>query len=221
MLEWYTMNVDYLASLEITEALFERLCSLDGVAQSRVSLLSPPFQRMTIDEAFEKYAGIDLAVCGETESLIAAAEEAGIQTGAIADWSELFHYILVSKVEPELRNDRPVVLLDYPAQVPCLAKLKSNTRRERWELYVCGIELANCFSEAVSLEEVAAYFAEEEPHMIQAGRADQTDKSFPRLYDGKHPECSGVALGIDRLVMTLRGAGSIDEVTAMRQAGDE
>lgn len=211
MLEWYTMEADYIDSLDMTEALLARICERCEVPEPLLRSVSPPFERITIDEAFEEYAEIDLKACDETGSLARAAGRLGIVAGESDDWNELFHLILVTHIEPNLKKDRPVVLLDYPARVGCLAKLKGN-RRERWELYLNGIELANCFSEAVSPPEVAEYFEREGAQLESAGRGAQTDLSFPDLYDGTHPPCSGVAMGIDRLIMALAGAQSIQEV---------
>ena len=222
MLEWYTVDADYRDSLNTTEQLFARLCRLPGVPKPHIPSLSPPFAKMTIDEAFRKYAGIDLERCNEIDTLLAAIKTPVVPPGSVEEWTELFHFILVSQIEPALEKEKPVVLLDYPEQVPCLAKAKPGYRRERWELYVRGIELANCFSETVSPAEVQGYFKEETARLENAGRYGQADGSFPGLYDGSHPECSGVAMGVDRLIMTLAGCASLAEIMPFPSSlGDE
>lgn len=213
MLEWYTVNADYIGSIDTTEALLERLCTRLDLTASAAAAVSPPVLRMTIEEAFSKYAGIDLCACGETRALRTEAERLGLTPALDADWPELFHLILLSEVEQQLPVGRPVALLDYPAQVSCLAKQKAGTPwRERWELYLSGVEIANCFTEMVSPAEVAAYFKREGTELRKAGRPEQTDESFPDIYDTRHPACSGVALGLDRLLMVLSGSDSIAQV---------
>jgi lysyl-tRNA synthetase class 2 len=136
---------------------------------------------------------------------------------------ELYHLIFVHVVEPALPRDRPVALLDYPAFVPCLAKRKAGGDAvERWELYVRGIELANCYSEETDPEAVRRYFERE-------GAAKNREALVPHGIDGDYwrtflpcrdaqgaerpfPRCSGVAMGLDRLIMTLAGKSTIDGV---------
>lgn len=213
MLEWYTLGADYIDSLETTEALIEGLCRRCDVPAHVAPALLPPFVKMTVNEAFREYADIDLSACNETRALLTEARRVGLTPAADADWSELFHLILVARVEPNLRKERPVVLLDYPARVSCLAKQKPGTMwRERWELYLRGVEIANCFTETVSPEEVATYFRHAHRKLEESGRTAQTDQSFPGIYETGHPLCSGVAMGVDRLLMVLSEAASITEV---------
>ena len=213
MLEWYTLGADYIASLETTEALIQRLCNACHMQGNPDSSISPPFLKMTVNEAFQKYAGINLAACNETPALLAEAGKLGLTPDPEADWPELFHLILVAEVEPNLPEERPVALLDYPVRVSCLAKQKPGTMwRERWELYLRGVEIANCFTEMVSPAEVAAHFRQESQRLEESGRTAQTDRSFPGIYKTGHPLCSGVAMGVDRLLMVLSGAESIADV---------
>ena len=210
MLEWYTVNAGYMDSLERTEALLGVLAYNRDISPRVESILSAKFQKISVEDAFDEYAGIDLAACGETGALREAGIRCGLEIDPSLEWAELFHLILVAAVEPKLPLDRPVVLFDYPVQVGCLARQKEGTPwRERWELYLGGIETANCFTEMVTAEDVAAYFAEEAK---EAAIRQRTDASFPDIYTGTHPPCSGVAMGIDRLVMFLAGADSISKV---------
>ncbi len=210
MLEWYTVEADYTDSLKTTERLLKRVAQACDISPLAKSALSPPFLRMTVEEAFVEYAGIDLAACGETGALREAAERQGFAPDPALEWAELFHLIVVAAVEPKLPRNRPVVLLDYPAEVACLAKRKGQTPwRERWELYLRGVETANCFTEMIALDEVKAYFERESAGRYAGGGADP---SFPDIYGGSHPRCSGVAMGIDRLLMVLADAGSIAEI---------
>ena len=125
----------------------------------------------------------------------------------------LYDLIFIQEVEPNLKMEKPVALIDYPAFVPCLAK-KSNDGKtvERWELYYNGIELANCFSEETDPQAVKEFFiseaAEKEKTALVKHNVDHNYwkilKDFPR--------CSGAAMGVDRLIMALCGRSSIDGV---------
>ena len=210
MLEWYTVDAGYLDSLERTEELLKTLAGNCGVPAHIKSFLSAGIRKMTIEEVFREFAGIELSLCGETGALREAAAKSNIDVDFNLEWDELFHLILVAAVEPKLPMDRPVVLLDYPSRVGCLARQKEGTPwRERWELYLQGIETANCFTEMTSAKDVAAHFEKETKMM---GTLEMVDHSFPGIYENGHPKCSGVALGIDRLIMVLAGADSISEV---------
>jgi lysyl-tRNA synthetase class 2 len=131
----------------------------------------------------------------------------------------LYDLIFIHAVEPRLKSEKPVALLDYPAFVSCLAKKSPDGKTvERWELYYNGIELANCFSEETDPENVKVFFIQEaavkEKSALVRHRVDDAYwKLFNRKSDGKSfPRCSGVALGLDRLIMALTKRASIDEV---------
>ena len=214
MLEYYTMNADYIDSLKITEDLFSSLLA-EFVLEStdRISL---PFERITMNEAFLKTAGFRLSDCPEPEQLAEKAAGFGLNASASDSWDDLYELIFVHKVEPNLSQitQKPLFLLDYPNKVPCLAQdsVKNPDCKERWELYINGIELANCYSEETDPEKVREYFAQE-------GRLKAENSMVPHKIDENYwkifrdfPRCSGVAMGIDRLVMCLAGKKSIDSV---------
>jgi lysyl-tRNA synthetase class 2 len=218
MLEYYTMHADYKDSLTITEALFSHL--LQGVSGGAV--LQPPFRRITIEEAFERWAGFKLFEAVETRSLEAQACKLGLQPPPGLDTAALYDLIFIHAVEPALCeqcSEGPIALIDYPAFVPCLAKLNSDGKtRQRWELYAAvgesgkkrGLELANCFSEETDPEEIRRFFAAETAAKNAAALVRHaTDPAY--LLNGL-PPCSGVALGMDRLIMALTGRSTIDSV---------
>jgi lysyl-tRNA synthetase class 2 len=226
MLEYYTMDADYLDSLTATEELFTWLqtaCPDAPVPGEALPGLRPPFLRITMEEAFARWAGVDLFAAAERGELAAEARRLGLDPPPGLDQPALYDLIFIHAVEPALPRDRPVAILDYPAFVPCLAqKGPDGKTRERWELYVRGIELANCYSEETDPQAVRRYFEAEGaiknktalvPHGIDRDywklflprkQGDGTERPFPR--------CSGTALGLDRLVMALTGRSSIDGV---------
>ncbi|MCL2129494.1 MAG: LysR family transcriptional regulator, partial [Treponema sp.] len=135
MLEYYTMETDYLGSLSITEKLFKNLAVPFD--------LSPPFIKITIEEAFYKWAGFDLYKTAAEGGMEEKARRLKLNPPEGLSAGELYDLIFIHAVEPRLKLEKPVVLLDYPAFVPCLAKKKPGGKTvERWELYAHGIELA-------------------------------------------------------------------------------
>jgi lysyl-tRNA synthetase class 2 len=238
MLEYYTVNFNYLDSLKLTEELFDTLFGVfaDG-AETPGGGLKPPFLRITMEEAFREFAGVDLFAAVETGTLPKAAKHLGLDPPAGLDTAALYDLIFIHAVEPKLPKDRITALLDYPAFVPCLAKRNDNGNGsnngngngngsnngngndnaggktvERWELYGCGVELANCYTEETDAETVKAYFeAEGEAKDKTALVPHKTDKNYWKVF-ADFPACSGVAMGLDRLIMVLSGRKTIDGV---------
>jgi lysyl-tRNA synthetase class 2 len=214
MLEYYTMGADYLDSLALTEDLFAGL--IKRCPQGGGTELRPPFLRLTMEEAFVRYAGFSLFRAAEEGTLEAEARKLGIDPPPGLGAPALYDLIFIHAVEPSLPKDRAVALTDYPAFVPCLARKTGDGRTvERWELYARGIELANCYSEETDPDEIRRYFDREGrektntalvPHAID----DDYWKNFLPKADRPFPRCSGAALGLDRLFMALTGISSID-----------
>jgi lysyl-tRNA synthetase class 2 len=236
MLEYYTMDADYIDSLTITEELFNYLLQDNNLSryQNKKELeeLASPFIQITMDDAFKQFAGFSLIHAIENSTLLKHAKALGIDPPAGLSGADLYNLIFIHCVEPNLPKHKPVVLIDYPAIVPCLAQLNTGSSqaaftRRRWELYMRGLETANCYSEETDPENVKNYFLEEgklknknarlkhnidnDYWKIFAPRKDSSGavKSFPR--------CSGVALGMDRLIMALTGRKTIDAVLPFNQ----
>ncbi|MDR2078282.1 MAG: LysR family transcriptional regulator, partial [Treponema sp.] len=221
MLEYYTMDANYLDSLTLTEELFASL--LGSAAQTG---LHPPFLRITMEEAFSRWAGFNLYEAAEKGTLADEARKLGLDPPAELETAALYDLIFIHAVEPALPKDRAVAITDYPAFVPCLAQKSPDHRTvERWELYVQGIELANCYSEETDPNKVNRYFEREGalknqtalvPHRIDKDYwknfLPQTGQPFPEGKIQGFPQCSGVAIGLDRLVMALTERSSIDSV---------
>lgn len=129
-----------------------------------------------------------------------------------------FDMDMALKIEPSLPGERPVVLYGYPREAASLSKLSGEDGRvaERWELYVCGVEIANAFGELTDGREQRRRFEAAREERRALGEADYPlDEEFLRaLESGAFPECGGIAVGIDRLAMLLCGADSIADVMA-------
>ena len=232
MLEYYTMNADYMDSLALTEELFnflttenteyteaqreeERKSSQDAkFTKERKRIF---FERITVAEAFKQYAGFDLfeAATEGADAMAFQARRLGLEPMQGMTVAQLYDLIFIHAVEPHLKGDKPVALLDYPAFVPCLAKKAANDKTvERWELYWNGIELANCFSEEIDPQEVKDFFNSEEAEKEKnAVVQHNVNHDYWKMFEGQNfPRCSGVAIGLDRLIMALTGKASIDAV---------
>ncbi len=218
MLEWYTLGSDYLQSIDITEQLFGHLLaglSLQPVltwGDQQVDCCAP-FLRLSMAEAFRSCLQPDLhqLLEGGADALAAAARRIGLSVTREDGPEDLFHKIFLSAVEPKLPADRAVVLYDYPALIPTLARGKPGTPwAERWELYLGGVEIANCYSEET---DPGAYedFYDSQDRAKQRGLVPHPgDRELLRiLRERGFPDCSGVALGLERLLMFLLGQSSI------------
>ena len=210
MLEYYTVGGSTATNIGLTEELF-RACALSGTPDWAM----PPFRRMTMAEAFREFARLDLDRLAEAGAMREAARSLGLMAGDHLAWEDAFNVVFLSLVEPALPQDRPLVLDEYPAGVECLARdIPGTMYKERWELYVRGVEVANCFTEADDPAEVRRYFDSQTAKKAGALVPHAVDRAYPDLFRN-FPACSGVAIGFDRMVMSLMGASSLAEVIAV------
>ncbi|MDA8125255.1 MAG: EF-P lysine aminoacylase EpmA [Deltaproteobacteria bacterium] len=200
MLEWYRAGVDYRTLMDDCEALIARVAADRGFGGvivregARISL-APPWERLTVREAFARYAACDV--------------ERALQ-------EDRFDEIMVEAIEPRLGVERPTFLYEYPASLGALARLKADDPRvaERFELYIAGLELANAFSELTDAAEQRRRFAavrrdRARHHLPATPMPEPFLEALPRM-----PEAAGIALGLDRLAMLLTDKASIDAVVA-------
>lgn len=204
MLEYYTVGADEQDSIAITEDLLEQ-CSPKGTDKS----LLPPFRKMTMREALWEFAKVDLEKCQQQKALAEECRKRDLMVPSVPEpWEDTFNRIFLTLVEPALPKDKPLVLDRYPQQIDCLAKREGNYRK-RWEMYMQGVEVANCYDEERDRETVESYYRKEYARLIE-DRAKKgevipdTDPSFAEIFD-HFPQTSGVAMGIDRLLMVQSG----------------
>jgi lysyl-tRNA synthetase class 2 len=211
LLEWYTLGASYLEAIAVTEGLFSALLSDAGSLDP--DGLEPPFRRLTMEEAFRQAAGIELGECQETGALKKAGERAGAAMPARPTWEEAFHIAFLTLVEPGLPRDRPLVLMDYPRQIPTTARpLPGTPWAQRWELYVRGVEIANCYTEETDAAALRALFGEEEARGKGRRTPHDTDWDLAEEFPPGFPSCTGTALGLDRLEMVMRREESLQGV---------
>jgi len=222
LIEWYragepygTLMADCAAILAVAaEAAGTKQLSFRG--RSADSFAEP--ERLTVAEAFARFVGIDLLATlpggeADREALARAAQAAGIRIGDDDHWGDIFSRVLVEKIEGNLGVGRATVLDQYPAVQAALARPASDRRvAERFELYACGVELANGFGELTDAAE-------------QRRRLEREMAEKERLYGERYPidedflaalaampQACGIALGLDRLVMLATGAARIEQV---------
>jgi len=219
MLEWYTVGADYRDSIGTQEALLQRLLSELRLPETRTMGgtevdLRPPFPRVSVAQAFREHLGFELSQRMEREALAREVEARGLTATAGDSWADLFHKLFLACVEPRLPGNRPLFVTDYPSRVATLARSRPGSPwAERWELYVAGVEVANCYTEETDGARVRTFFLSQEAQKRTTAQPHPIDWELAELIAGSLPPCSGVALGVDRLLALMLGAGSLADVT--------
>jgi lysyl-tRNA synthetase class 2 len=241
MLELYRAGTDHRGVMADLEALVEACARAIGASGGAVAgdgpgsvpraarpgrggaraELTAPFERLTCAEAFRLHAGVDLAAClgrdgrGDGARLHAAARAAGHDAGPGGErFEDVFFRVMLSAVEPRLGVGRPTFLVDWPAPMAALARLRTDDPRwaERFELYARGLELANGFHElGDAAEQRRRLVAEQEERRRLGLPVPPLDEAFLEAV-GRMPDAGGVAVGLDRLLMLLTGAATIEDV---------
>lgn len=230
MLEWYRANETYEAVMADCVVVIAHAARATGIGTfsfrgKTVDPFAEP-ELLTVADAFTRFGGIDLLSTvksgeGDRDALAAAAADI-VRISQDDNWSDIFSKILVEHVEPKLGQGRLTVLFEYPAPEAALARVKESDPRvaERFEVYACGVELANGFGELIDADEQRRRFTL---------AMDEKDRRYGERYPldedflaavGQMPAASGVALGFDRLVMLAAGAARVDQVVWTPPAGE-
>src|SRR5437763_2432528 len=230
MLEAYRANANYDAVMADSIVVIAHAAQATGIGRfsfrGRVADRFAEPELLTVAAAFERFANIGLLatiVDGEGDrAALAAAAKDRIRVAEDDTWSDIFSKVLVEHVEPHLGRGRLTVLFEYPAPEAALARAKPSDPRvaERFEVYACGVELANGFGELTDAAEQRHRFtAAMDEKQRRYGERYPLDEEFLAAV-GKMPDASGVALGFDRLVMLASGAPRIDQVVWTPPADD-
>jgi lysyl-tRNA synthetase class 2 len=217
MLEWYRAGPGVEGGYETIMADCAMLLALTGAKEltweGKTCDPAATPERLSVAQAFERHAGVDvLATVGDAERL---ARAAGIAQHDGDSWDDVFFRIMFNKIEPRLGMGRPTILCEYPISMAALARAKPGDPRvaERFELYCCGVELANAFGEltdpAIQRQRLEADMDEKERLY---GLRWPVDEDFLAALEHGLPPCAGIALGFDRLVMLVTGAPHIEDV---------
>jgi lysyl-tRNA synthetase class 2 len=230
MLEWYRADAAYDAVMADSVVIIAHAAQATGIGRfSFRGRSADPFaepELLTVAAAFERFAGIDLLATvagGEGDRAgLAAAARTRVRIADDDTWSDIFSKVLVEHIEPNLGQGRLTVLFEYPAPEAALARAKASDPRvaERFEIYACGVELANGFGELTDAGEQRRRFMQAMDEKARRyGERYPLDEDFLDAV-AKMPEASGVALGFDRLVMLAGGALRIDQVVWTPPAGE-
>ena len=212
LLEFYRPNADYHAIMDDLEAA---LAHTERAVTGAAALFGQlPWERLSVREALLRETGVDWRAHLETESLRQAAQRAGVRVGGADSWEDVFFHLFLQKVEPNLGTRRPTFLLEYPAAMASLARLKPSDRgvAERVELYARGVELGNGFSELTDAVEQRRRLVEEQQLRRRQGRpVFALDERFLEGV-GRMPPSAGIAVGLDRVLMLLLEAKQLADV---------
>ena len=224
MLEWYRARAPYEALMEDCAELLARAAEAAGSRRFvHRGFEADPFaepERVTVADAFLRHAGVDLLAtiatngAADRDALAAQARATGIRIVFDDSWSDIFSRIIAEKVEPQLGQGRPTILCEYPVVEAALARPKPDDPRvaERFELYCCGVELANGFGELTDpVEQRRRFIADMDEKERLYGERYPLDEDFLAAL-AIMPPASGIALGFDRLVMLATGAPRLDTV---------
>jgi lysyl-tRNA synthetase class 2 len=225
MLEWYRAGAGYRDLMTDCEALIRTAVRAGGREgfewRDRTCDPFAPWEVLTVAEAFDRYAGIDLLATApdpqapDAGLLAREAERIGIFPHAGDSWEDLFFRISLDLIEPELGMGRPTFLTDYPVSMAALSRPRSDDPRvaERFELYACGLELANAFGELTDAGVQRARFqADMDLKERLYGNRYPIDADFLAALEFGMPESAGIALGFDRLSMLCTGAREIEDI---------
>lgn len=221
-LEFYEANADYRRVMEITEQLLSTaIAAVAGGTKIHVAGreidVAPPWDRITVHEAFRRWAGVTLPKTDDASALAAEARRIGIPVTPDDEFDDVFFRILLEKVDRELGFPKPLFLHDYPASMGVMARLKAGNPdvAERVEAYLGSVELANGFSELTDpAEQRARFVADRERVAASRGVAPESlplDEGFLEAL-GRMPPSTGIAIGLDRVLMLAMGKAAIRDV---------
>jgi lysyl-tRNA synthetase class 2 len=224
MLEWYRAGESYQTLMKDCHEILGLAAETAGARTLTYrDRETDPFEepeRLSVAEAFERFAGIDLLAsldqtgATDREYLAASLKAVGLRVAEDDTWADLFSRVIVERVEPNLGLGRATILDEYPSAEAALARPTAHDPRvaERFELYACGVELANAFGELTDAAEQRRRFEDEMVEKMRVyGESYPVDEDFLAALS-QMPEASGIALGFDRLVMLATGASRIDQV---------
>lgn len=228
MLEWYRTGAGWREIAEEAAEFVQAACGPVVQRGDVVCDLARPWEYLSVQEAFERFTGIDLLATApdplnpDTEMLCMQADGLGVRTADTDTWEDIFFRIYLDRIEPQLGVGVATVLHSYPASMAALARISPEDARvaDRFEIFVCGLELANGYGELTDAAEQRRRFAVMTEQRVAEGRSPYpVDEDFLAALENGIPDCAGIALGFDRLVMLATGAERIEDVLWAPVAG--
>ncbi len=213
ILEWYRVGANYMDIMKDCEDLigFIRPGLLASKGQAFIDL-TPPWERISVAEAFKKWTGINFDEFLDEKKARVIASQKGYEVEEGTTWEALYNQIFLNEIEPHLGQKKPTIIYDFPAAMGALAKKKTSDPRfaERFEFYIAGLELGDCYSELTDWGEQEERFKRELREIKRLGKtAYDYDHDFIEALKFGLPECSGIAVGVDRLVMLFSDTKNI------------
>lgn len=217
MLEWYHPHCSLAELMDETEQLCKILFPQQIYYQNQKIRFDASFERLTIQEAFQKFVGVDILSLSDDPKKLADA--VGCSLRQHETWEDLFFRLLLERIEPNIGRDRPTFLMHWPVQQAALAKINPSDPRValRFELYAGGLELANAFEELTDpIEQKKRFVTDRKQRALLYPDAPtwEVDEAFLQALP-KMPPCSGIAVGVDRLVMLATGVKNIQDILWM------
>lgn len=211
VLEWYRVNADYLDIMKDTERLVVHIAELLGkgtniIYQGKTIDLAPPWDRLTVAQAFGKYADVNFDEFLDMAVARRVAKSKGYKVVDGNTWEELYNQIFLNEVERKLGVGKPTILYDFPSAVAALSQHKKDDPRfcERFEFYMNGLELGDCYGELTDPVESEKRFDFQMREIKRLGKTTYDyDHDFIEALKVGLPKCSGIAVGVDRLVMLM------------------
>jgi len=220
MVEWYRTGATLEDCMDETCELVRAVATAMGQPMMRRNSHTcdpfAPWQRLSIAQAFQHYAGIEILATATDRAVLAPLAQAiNISVSPSDSWDDIFFKIMMDQIEPHLGMGAPTILHSYPVSMAALARPSPHDPRvaERFELYACGVELANAFDELTDAHEQRRRFeADMATRHSLYGHRYPIDEDFLAALELGFPQTVGIALGFDRLIMVLTGAATIDDV---------
>ena len=229
ILEWYRVHANYKDIMEDCEELvlfintyLERMGSnprnlrpTELMYQRKHVDLSAPWERLSVAQSFAKWAGIDFGEFLDFTKAKEIAMNKGYRVEKQTTWEELYNQIFLNEIEPHLGRGKPTILYDFPSAMGALAKKKQSDPRfaERFEFYIEGLELGDCYSELTDAKEQKERFERELVEIKRLGKTFYAyDNDFIDALKVGLPTCSGIAVGVDRLVMLFANTKKIQDI---------
>ncbi len=208
ILEWYETPGNYMSVASDFALLLRFIAESLGKTADNLSyqgkkyLLPSSWEKISVSEAFLKYAGVDLETMLDKEKLKAIGKKKGYQVSEETTWEEIWNQIIANEVEPMLGKSQPTILYDYPIAQAALAQKAEDPRfAERFEVFMAGMELGNCFSELTDADEQERRCLSDLSERKHLGRTEfPMDTDFIDALRMGMPKTGGIAVGVDRLV---------------------
>lgn len=230
ILEWYRVKADYTDIMRDCEELLvfintylRRTTKKRGVGTAPTKLvyqgntvdLTPPWERLTVVEAFNKYAGVDLLSALDEGGMKRVARGKGYSILPKDSWERVFHLIFLNEVEPNLGRGKPTIIYEYPVDLAALARTNPSDPRfaERFEFYIEGLELGDAYSELTDWKEQLTRFKLEAAERRRLGKVEHPmDMDFIEALKAGMPPTGGIAVGVDRLIMLFADVTDIADI---------